>query len=174
MNNLTTRKIVLGLLMALVLVFSVQGIADALTLTRRTSDDLKTVRRGDQFTIRFNVSDLTATTSADNETLTIPIDGDLTLKRIGSYTIPSADANASVTLHEAFDSSADGDRHKSYQRLQNGNSFVTYQVDDNAVSDSIGLSIDGLSFTVYVVPKDNQVGTNEVIINLIGQDGPGV
>ena len=34
MNNLTTRKIVLGLLMGLVLVFSVQGIADALTLTK--------------------------------------------------------------------------------------------------------------------------------------------
>ena len=32
MNNLTTRKIVLGLLMVLVLAFSVQGIADALTL----------------------------------------------------------------------------------------------------------------------------------------------
>ena len=30
MNNLTTRKIVLGLLMALVLAFSVQGIADAI------------------------------------------------------------------------------------------------------------------------------------------------
>ena len=31
MNNLTTRKIVLGMLMALVLTFSVQGIADAQT-----------------------------------------------------------------------------------------------------------------------------------------------
>ena len=30
MNNLTTRKIVLGLLMVLVLAFSVQGIADAI------------------------------------------------------------------------------------------------------------------------------------------------
>ena len=29
MNNLTTRKIVLGMLMTLVLAFSVQGIADA-------------------------------------------------------------------------------------------------------------------------------------------------
>ena len=31
MSNLTTRKIVLGLLVTLVLTFSVQGIADALT-----------------------------------------------------------------------------------------------------------------------------------------------
>ena len=34
MNNLTTRKIVLGMLMALVLAFSVQGIADAEMTTR--------------------------------------------------------------------------------------------------------------------------------------------
>ena len=33
MNNLTTRKIVLGMLMALVLAFSVQGIADAVEIT---------------------------------------------------------------------------------------------------------------------------------------------
>ena len=32
MSNLTTRKIVLGLLMTLVLAFSVQGIADAADL----------------------------------------------------------------------------------------------------------------------------------------------
>ena len=33
MNNLTTRKIVLGLLMTLVLAFGVQGTADAFTVT---------------------------------------------------------------------------------------------------------------------------------------------
>ena len=44
MNNLTTRKIVLGMLMALVLTFSVQGIAEALTFTRPSnSGDLQTV-----------------------------------------------------------------------------------------------------------------------------------
>ena len=32
MNNLTTRKIVLGLLMVLVLAFGVQGICEALTI----------------------------------------------------------------------------------------------------------------------------------------------
>ena len=37
MNNLTTRKIVLGMLMTLVLAFSVQGIADAYELTRSTN-----------------------------------------------------------------------------------------------------------------------------------------
>ena len=42
MNNLTTRKIVLGMLMALVLAFSVQGIADALNFKQSSSGDLKT------------------------------------------------------------------------------------------------------------------------------------
>ena len=37
MNNLTTRKIVLGLLMALVMAFSVPGIADAFEVTKSTN-----------------------------------------------------------------------------------------------------------------------------------------
>ena len=38
MNNLTTRKIVLGMLMTLVLAFSVQGTADAQTYTEKSGD----------------------------------------------------------------------------------------------------------------------------------------
>ena len=55
MNNLTTRKIVLGMLMVLVLAFSVQGIADALTFNTTTrTGDLQTVLPGDDFTITFS------------------------------------------------------------------------------------------------------------------------
>ena len=54
MNNLTTRKIVLGLLMVLVLAFSVQGIADALTLTNK-SGDLQSEAVGSSFEISFSV-----------------------------------------------------------------------------------------------------------------------
>ena len=56
MNNLTTRKIVLGMLMVLVLAFSVQSIADALTFGTRRSNDLQTLLPGDDFTISFSVS----------------------------------------------------------------------------------------------------------------------
>ena len=56
MNNLTTRKIVLGMLMALVLAFSVQGIADALTFSTSRSGDLETKAPNETFTIRFSVS----------------------------------------------------------------------------------------------------------------------
>ena len=54
MNNLTTRKIVLGLLMTLVLAFSMQGIADALTLTNK-SGDLQSKAVGSSFDISFSV-----------------------------------------------------------------------------------------------------------------------
>ena len=56
MNNLTTRKIVLGMLMALVLAFSVQGIADALTFGTTRTGDLQTVLPDEDFTISFSVS----------------------------------------------------------------------------------------------------------------------
>ena len=62
MNNLTTRKIVLGLLMALVLAFSVQGIADAVTfpgttktITTPTGDGL-TVFPGQKFDVSFSIT----------------------------------------------------------------------------------------------------------------------
>ena len=57
MNNLTTRKIVLGMLMALVLAFSVQGIADALTFKERVDPAILRRRHlTTTFTIRFTVS----------------------------------------------------------------------------------------------------------------------
>ena len=55
MNNLTTRKIVLGLLVTLVLVFSVQGTADAITKFTRGAGDLKLYAPGNDFTISFTV-----------------------------------------------------------------------------------------------------------------------
>ena len=83
MNNLTTRKIVLGLLMTLVLVFSVQGIAEAYTVTRRSSDDLEIRDIGDRdtFKVSFSVSgvDTTATSTDDLE---IPAFTGLTLEKI--------------------------------------------------------------------------------------------
>ena len=54
MNNLTTRKIVLGLLMALVLALGVQGTADALTFETSRSGDLITVSLNQPFEITFD------------------------------------------------------------------------------------------------------------------------
>ena len=57
MNNLTTRKIVLGMLMTLVLAFSVQGTADALTFKESRTGDVVTLSPNKkEFTIRFSVN----------------------------------------------------------------------------------------------------------------------
>ena len=58
MNNLTTRKIVLGMLMVLVLAFSVQGPADALEFKDHSSTDgdLRKVLPGKEFTIKFSIT----------------------------------------------------------------------------------------------------------------------
>ena len=56
MKELTTRKIVLGLLMVLVLAFSVQGTAEAITkFTKTSSTDNQIVSIQQPFTIRFSV-----------------------------------------------------------------------------------------------------------------------
>ena len=52
MNTLNTRKIIC-VLIAFVLVLGMQGIADALTFQTRTSGDLVTVSRNQEFTITF-------------------------------------------------------------------------------------------------------------------------
>ena len=57
MKNLTTQKIVFGILMALVLAFSVQSTADAITkITKTSSTDNQIVEIQQPFTIRFSVS----------------------------------------------------------------------------------------------------------------------
>ena len=55
MSNLTTRKIVLGTLMVLVLAFSVQGIADALSFRESRTGDLQTIVINNEFTISLTV-----------------------------------------------------------------------------------------------------------------------
>ena len=55
MKNLMTRKIVFGMLMTLVLVFSVQGIADALRLSA-VSERVQSKRLGASFEIQFSTT----------------------------------------------------------------------------------------------------------------------
>ena len=100
MNNLTTRKIVLGMLMVLVLAFSVQGIADATSTTIReqsSSDKTKTRSIRETFTISGSVS-LNDTTVS--ESVSITLSGGITLTQPISIT-------ATTTLTEA-DHDGDG------------------------------------------------------------------
>ena len=68
MNNLTTRKIVLGMLMTLVLAFSVQGTADAITkFTKSTSTDYQVRSINEPFTITFSISTQRSADIKDNQ-----------------------------------------------------------------------------------------------------------
>ena len=80
-TKLFTKKTYLGVLMTLVLVFSVQGIADALTFSTSRSGDLETKAPNEKFTVTFSVS-LKGNTAIRNT------DGDLVTE--GGQTIDSS------------------------------------------------------------------------------------
>ena len=68
MNNLTTRKIVLGMLMVLVLAFGVQGIVEATDLPLTiVSGDRQTKPEGNTFDITFGVGERSNTTAIRND-----------------------------------------------------------------------------------------------------------
>ena len=91
MNNLTTRKIVLGTLMTLVLAFSVQGIADALTFGTTRTGDLQTIVRGGTFSVTFSVT-------------LVPE------ARKSAYTDYTATYTSNDVTYYYIDSNSDGDR----------------------------------------------------------------
>ena len=155
MNNLTTRKIVLGLLMVLVLAFSVQGIADALTVSS-PSGDLQTVKTNADFSISFNVK---LSSDIDNESINIAV------------------SDGSVTIEEVEDSDPDGNNHDMEENDDDADEFTgnnkltatTINVDLNAgstaasatitVTDTTDTSKAVLVFNVYVVP-DSSIGAD--------------
>ena len=74
MNNLTTRKIVLGLLMVLVLAFSVQGIADAVNLDPSIGeDDLSRLNIGEQITLTFGNARNADNSDVTNESVSVSV-----------------------------------------------------------------------------------------------------
>ena len=88
MNNLTTRKIVFGMLMVLVLAFSVQGIAEAADLPlSKTSGDLQTKSEGETFKITFSVGIRSNTTAIRNSDRKLIDDNTTILITPGSATL---------------------------------------------------------------------------------------
>ena len=106
MSNLNTRKIVLGMLMALVLTFSVQGIAEALTFSTSKTGDLETKAPNEQFTIRFSVS-LKGNTAIRNSDGDLVTDNRTTLIDSSGYQLDS-DGNR-INANESNDPAYCGD-----------------------------------------------------------------
>ena len=84
MKDLTTRRIVFGLLMALVLGFGMQGIADAADLPlSKTDGDLQTKSVGETFEITFSVGIRSNTTSIHNTMNRLVSEGDVLIDSSG-------------------------------------------------------------------------------------------
>ena len=99
MKNLMTRKLLFGMLMVLVLAFSVQGIADALTFRDHTSSDgdLRTLLPNDPFTIKFSVNPTTSKDIFDSSTPKRQTSEDRTtlIDRSG-YTVRAVTVNGTI------------------------------------------------------------------------------
>ena len=95
MNNLTTRKIVLGLLMTCVLAFGVQGIADAVTDPGWTDQADVEAIADTRVGSAFNLGSLTLTGQkvGTTESVTITISSGITLSE-------PVHSTRSVTLRE--------------------------------------------------------------------------
>ena len=110
MNNLTTRKIVLGLLMVLVLAFSVQGVADALNftspITRRDSTDPH-VYTGDPFEIQFSVN-LENSQGVNSDTITEGKATEISYADPNGSTRKDVSASATITTDTGYNN---GDTH---------------------------------------------------------------
>ena len=93
-----TRKLLFGMLMVLVLAFSVQGTADAITSLTSRSGDLVTVSPNQSFTIQFSVG-IQSQTLANSNYRRIPSNhASLTGADPGTYYYNSAEYTTAATL----------------------------------------------------------------------------
>ena len=147
MNNLTTRKIVLGMLMGLVLAFGVQGIAEAVTI-EVTSGNHQTKKPGETFSITLRITDLVSgdLTNADDDTdsddysLDVSFHSDFTLT-----TTSNIDGNNLEILNVNLAS--------TYTRTLN------YRVNDDAVAEERTAN----GATVYIVPDSDITATEPTL-----------
>ena len=100
MKNLTTQKIVLGILMAFVLAFGVQGIADAITTTSSGDNAVTSSTRGTAVIAVATIADanprsftLRVTAAEDGDSVNIPTPTNATITEIKTTSAPSDPAS---------------------------------------------------------------------------------
>lgn len=169
MNNLTTRKIVLGMLMILVLAFSVQGTADAITSFTRGSGDLQLYAPGEDFTISFTprlqsrIDDGRGndpiTYYYDDERINIEVIG-ANIRKVGSFDITPIGSHAM------------NEQGTNATRLSGGVT-LTLRADDVPSDGTVQITITDttvdqpadspvvpeLIFTVYIAPEHDDTST---------------
>ena len=168
-NTFFTRKLVLGMLMALVLVFGVQDVADAaLTATKSSSSDLqvKPLVTNQTFEFSFSISGVPGSTHTDaRESITITSTvQDVDEVRIGSRTAQNlgtitADGSG-LTLTERHGTETAGNARlindTIYMKIINPSDVGVFTVTVTDQASPAGF--DPLTFTAYAVrlPADVQ------------------
>ena len=167
MNNLTTRKIVLGMLMALVLMFSVQGIADAQITITRTAGDLQLKAPGDTFTLSFNVAGVLDSDSNGvfdaNQSILLGVVNGITVTKIDNVDATDTTLNTGSTPPSTAPNA-----------LRNGSYTITYLIGTTGTAITAGkanIDIHGSTttgrFVIYIAPSHN----GSVDIGLSSTDG---
>ena len=180
MKNLTTRKIVLGLLMVLVLAFGVQGITDALTFSASTtnsnpadSGNLSWMNVGDMITVSVTSISINQSSPIDftkvKEAITVSVSGGGAEFPIGNSDVsshtwteePSGDTqtNINTVITNGFDVVV----------TVNSPGKVIVKVSDASSGGGITATNKAktLAFTFYVVEHRLDVGSTEKI-SLLG------
>ena len=157
MNNLTTRKIVLGLLMTLVLAFSVQGIADAQVAVTVTSGDNQTKKVGETFSITLRFTGVSPTVDTGTDNINDAYDVDV-----------SFDAGLTLTTTSGIVTGTNNLRIASPQTTSAYSYTLTYRVDTGTGAGQLTDTTLG-NATVYIVP-DSDI-TASVPVLAVGNAG---
>ena len=158
MNNLTTRKIVLGMLMTLVLALSVQGIADALTIELSGSPvDLSTVV--DESTVTLTIA-ATANISGTKESVRLSANrtffvGD---SRVSSFAWTETDGDSDTAGFQ--DGSLTVPR--TMEITITGRGEVTFKLTDTSSTSSANRAAEKV-LTYYVVRLNQDIPANATI-----------
>ena len=155
MNNLTTRKIVLGLLMTLVLAFSVQGIADAFEVTKSTNSVALLPISGttSEQTFSFGITFTTTEVGAD---LVLADDDNK-----GVTTVTLSATNATITSFKVGNLADDNTDNNPNTAVVDAASTSSYTVTVKytlAVVGERNFEVDGTRvYTAYGVQRPDQV-----------------
>ena len=144
-NQLFTKHSFLGMLMGLVLAFSVSGIADAAHLPlSKTSGDLQTESVGEPFEITFSVGVRSNTTAIKNDQNQLT-DEDGNLIDSAGYQVAQSGNRLlrTTTVTSATDLNERPSDHSEVQELQAGNTYVSYTGEVRADSSRNAYSDDG-------------------------------
>ena len=144
MSNLTTRKIVLGMLMVLVLAFSVQGIADALSFRESRTGDLQTIVTTNEFTVSLTVVPGSNTTRITNNDGDLVSDNDT---RINSSGYPIVEIAGRVYRTSSAANSVNGFRRPISGETDDQSAIGAHVVDGS--SDSAASVVDSEGRAIY-------------------------